>query len=164
MYLFERVQRGAILRFLLLILAALAVAGSVTYFFYCPCGVVPGGWLRGEVITEPVRDWSPANSAKLCQLQVSAGLPHSVNLNCMAAGGELFLSCASCAGKHWSTAALADPNARIRIDGKVYPVRLGRVTDPAVLDRAWRARASKLGLPVDTPRADGWWSFRAESR
>jgi hypothetical protein len=87
-----------------------------------------------------------------------------VNLNCMATGGRLFLSCANCEGKRWSSAALADPDARIRIDDKVYPVRLSRVTDPADLDTAWRARATKLGQPLDTPRAAGWWSFQVESR
>ena len=36
--------------------------------------------------------------------------------------------------------------------------------DPATLDRAWDARAIKLGRPASTPRRDGWWSFRVVSR
>lgn len=161
MYLFER---GAIWQTLLGIVVAAALAAGATYFFYCPCGIVPGGWLLGDEVTAPVSDWSRANDVALCQLQVSAGLPHSVNLNCMATNGRLYLSCANCAGKRWSTAALADPDARIRIGSNVYPVRLRRVTDPDVLDAAWLARATKLGQPLDTPRAKGWWSFQAVSR
>ena len=142
----------------------LAVGGTAVYFFYCPCERTPGGWLLGEEVEEPVRDWSFANDVPLCQIQVSRGiLPHSINLNCMASDGELYLSCASCEGKVWSTAVLEDPEARLRIGDKVYPVRVTRVEDPAVLDEAWRARAEKTGRGHDVPRQDGWWSFRVES-
>jgi hypothetical protein len=126
---------GALLLFLCTILLIGMAAGAV-YFFYCPCERTPGGWLLGEVISEPVGDWSFANEVPLCQIQVSRGLlPHSINLNCMAADGELYLSCASCEGKTWSTAALADPEARLRLEDKVYPVRLTRVEDAQTLDR-----------------------------
>jgi hypothetical protein len=100
----------------------------------------------------------------LCQVQVNAGLPHAVNLNCMASEGRLYLSCANCAGKRWSSAALSDPRARLRANEAVYPVTLARIEDPAELDAAWRARATKIAAPVDSRRPEGWWSFRAESR
>lgn len=162
------VVRGAALTTLLLVLAGIAVAGFLTWFFYCPCERTPGGYLLGERASEPVTDWSFANdmnTVPLCQIEVNAGLlPHSVNLNCMADNGELYLSCASCEGKRWSTAALKNPNARLRAAGIIYPVTLTRVTDPATLERAWIARAAKRGRPTDTPRQDGWWSFRVVSR
>ena len=105
------------------------------------------------------------NEVPLCQIQVDAGLlPHSINLNCMADAGELYLSCASCDGKRWSTAVLANPQARLRAGDTVYPVTVTQVEDPVTLDRAWVARAAKLGRPTDTPRQDGWWSFRVVSR
>lgn len=147
------------------VLVAAALAGLAGYFFYCPCERTPGGWLLGEVEDEPVTDWSFANDVRLCQIQVSRGvLPHSVNLNCMAdAEGRLYLSCASCDGKVWSTAVLNDPRARLRIGEKVYPVEVTRVQDPAELDHAWRARAAKTGAGTGEPRQEGWWSFRVES-
>ena len=118
--------------------------------------------------TEPVSDWGFANDAAtvpLCQIQVDAGLlPHSINLNCMSDGGELFLSCSNCDGKRWSTAVLNNPQARLRAAGVIYPVNVTRVTDPLVLDRAWIARAAKTGRPTDTPRQEGWWSFQVTSR
>lgn len=160
--------RGAALTTLLLIVAGIVVAGFVTWFFYCPCERTPGGYLLGEAASEPVADWSFANDVStvpLCQIQVDAGLlPHSINLNCMADNGELFLSCASCDGKRWSTAVLENPEARLRAAGVVYPVTVTRVTDPDTLDRAWIARAAKRGRPTDTPRQKGWWSFRVISR
>jgi len=82
----------------------------------------------------------------------------------MASNGALYLSCASCEGKTWSTAALAKPNARIRIGTQIYPVALTHVVDSTVLDEAWAARAKKTGRGTQTPRREGWWSFRVTSR
>ena len=159
---------GGIVTTLLLVLAAIAVAGFLTWFLYCPCERTSGGYLLGEEASEPVSDWSFANdmaTVPLCQIQVDTGLlPHSINLNCMADDGELYLSCASCEGKRWSTAALENPEARLRAGGLVYPVKVTRVTDPPTLDRAWIARAAKRGRPADVPREEGWWSFRVTSR
>ncbi len=159
---------GGAIGTLLMVLLAIVVAGFLTWFFYCPCERTSGGYLLGDTPEGPVTDWSFANDmaqVPLCQIQVDAGLlPHSINLNCMSDDGELFLSCASCDGKRWSTAVLDNPEARLRAGGVVYPVRVTRVTDPETLDRAWAARAAKRGQPTDTPRQDGWWSFRVASR
>ena len=163
-----RPMRGMALTTLLLGLAVLAVITFLIWFFYCPCERISGGYLLGEEASAPVDDWSFANdmeTVRLCQIQVDAGLlPHSITLNCMADNGELYLSCANCDGKNWSSAVLKNPSARLRAGGTVYPVTVTRVTDPATLDRAWIARAAKLGRPTDTPRQEGWWSFRVNSR
>jgi hypothetical protein len=132
--------------------------------FFCPCARLPGGHLLGNEIAAPVSDWSFANAVPLCQVEVQALLPHSVNLNCMASEGRLYLSCADCEGKRWSRTALVDPNVRLRIGDAVYPVTVTRVEDPAELDVAWQARAQKVGQSPATPRAPGWWSFRVQSR
>lgn len=154
-------------RILVLLLGALSlgmVSIGVGYFFYCPCDRTPGGWLLGDEITEPVRDWSFVNDVGLCQIQVSAVLPHSINLNCMSARGKLYLSCSRCEGKYWSNAALKNSLARIRVENRVYPVKITRVKDPGFLDEAWLARATKLGRSGQGPRPDHWWSFNIVSR
>lgn len=160
-----RAQGGALAPVLGL-LAVIGVIAFAGYFLYCPCERTPGGWLLGDVVEQPVQDWSFANEEPLCQIQVFRGgiWPHAINLNCMAADGELYLSCASCQGKAWSTAALAHPDARLRIGDRVYPVRLARVEEATALDRAWNARARKTGRGIGTPRQEGWWSFRVVSR
>ncbi|MFU8818002.1 MAG: hypothetical protein ACNA7W_21850 [Pseudomonadales bacterium] len=161
----QRRMKGMMLGVMALLLIAVAGGAIGVWLFYCPCERTPGGWLLGEQVDEPVSDWSFANGVPLCQIQVSRGLlPHAINLNCMASEGRLYLSCASCDGKTWSTAAQARPEARLRLAGSVYSVRLTRVEDPAVLDEAWRARESKLGRDPDRPRDAGWWSFLVESR
>ncbi|MFV2089834.1 MAG: hypothetical protein ACC642_04195 [Pseudomonadales bacterium] len=157
--------RGGITTTLLTLLLVAGFIGVVAWFFNCPCERTPGGYLLGDEIETPVSDWTFANDVPLCQIQVRAGfLPHSINLNCMASSGQLFLSCSGCDGKYWSTAVLSNPAARLRLGDEVYPVVVTRVQDPATLDRAWIARAAKLDRPADTPRRKGWWSFRVVSR
>ena len=137
----------------------------MTYIVRCPCERIPGSVLFGAEVAEPVSDWSFANSAGLCQIQVQGVIPWSVNLNCMADGdGALYLSCSVCEGKYWSGRALVNSDARLRIAGQVYPVRLTRLQDAETLDVAWLARASKTGFGVGKPRPDHWWSFAVVSR
>ena len=78
--------------------------------------------------------------------------------------GALYLSCSVCEGKYWSGRALVNSDARLRIAGQVYPVRLTRLQDAETLDVAWLARASKTGFGVGKPRPDHWWSFAVVSR
>ena len=171
----NRVQRymlGGVLTLAAGGLAALAVAAVATWFFLCPCERTPGAYLHGEEVEQPISDWGFANQVPLCQIQTRAGLlPHAINLNCMASGeGQLYLSCSECDGKRWSSAALENPAARIRLDGMVYPVTLRRVTSTEELDHAWRVRAEKLAalngreLGQLPERPDHWWSFEVSSR
>jgi len=153
-------------RLIVAVLVALPVIATSFWALACPCGGVPGVYLRGAEAAESVTDWSFANQVPLCQVQVDAGvLPHALNLNCWAdSSGDLYLSCGSCDGKRWSTAAVANSDARVRLGQTVYPVRLTRVVDEGQLDRAWAARSIKLGGGENQPRPAGWWSFRAVSR
>lgn len=161
-------MRGGILAVVALGLLGLAVAAFATWFFTCPCERMPGAYLSGEMVQEPVSDWSFANQAGLCQIQVDTRLlPHALNLNCMATDdGKLYLSCAQCDGKYWSTAAIANGTGKIRLDGRVYPVTFTHITDPDEVQRSWAARTRKLQGPDATIGnvQQGWWTFRLESR
>ena len=147
------------------------IAGAGVWATQCPCSRISGAWLQGETATDPVEDWSFANEAGLCYIEVPGVIPHSVTLNCMSASSQLYLSCSRCDGKRWSTTAVESGAGRIRIGERVYPVTMTRVTDPAELDVAWAARAAKTaarrgqaGNAVVPPRPDHWWSFRLQSR
>jgi hypothetical protein len=158
----------------LVLVVGLIFAGR--WFFTCPCETMPGAVLWGDVVEEPVNDWSFANEVELCQIQVQGAIfPQALNLNCMATSqGQLYLSCSNCEPKRWSRLAMNNENGRIRLNGLVYPVTITRVTDPAEADRSWEARLLKLedstvlgaGTPVGTPRPsdDEWWTFRIASR
>ena len=154
-------------------------AGFLVFSSICPCVTMPGGYLFGDRVEAPVADWNDttANQENLCQLQIWAGIrPHSINLNCMATPeGELFLSCSVCDRKYWAARVEADEEALLRLGDLVYPVTLNRETDPATMDRAFRARVEKLQYtdietmvtprpPLDQQRFDHWWTFRVTSR
>ena len=95
-----------ILKWLGGLLVVVLVGAAYTFWFVCPCEAMPGGGLGGEVASEPVNDWTFVNDVPLCQVEVDIGIPWSINLNCMSAGGDLYVSCSRCAGKTWSQAAL----------------------------------------------------------
>jgi len=120
--------------------------------------------LAGEKHSAEVEDWSFVNDVGLCQVEVDAGIAWSINLNCMASAGELFVSCSRCADKTWSQAALRNDQGFVRVADTVYPIRLSRVTAIEDLDRAWAARASKLDRDQTASRPDHWWSFQLTSR
>ena len=142
--------------------AALATL-ALTTLGLGPCGPIPGGGLAGEDFGEPVKDWTFVNDVPRCAVEVRPADPHSVTVNCMSWEQRLFVSCSFCEGKTWSGIALDQPEGRIRIGERVYPVRLSRVDDAALLDAVWRARASKLEAEP-SPRPDGWWTFELRSR
>lgn len=146
------------------ILVVLLVGALSTFWFACPCEQMPGGPLQGERSTATVQNWSFANEPGLCQVQVDRGIPWSVNLNCMSVDEDLYISCARCDGKGWSTAVLDNPEGFIRIRQTVYPVTFTRLADSKALDAAWRARLAKLGADESTLRPAHWWSFRLVSR
>ncbi len=155
----------------------LALLGLLYWTLAYPKDRAPGFYLLGSAGDVSVEDWTFANDVPLCALQVYAGgwRPHSINLNCMATpAGDLYLSCSVCDRKHWAGQVETDSPGRLRLDGVVYPVKLNRVTDPALMDLSWRARLGKLRNFADDPynprpdtdarRPDHWWTFRVESR
>jgi hypothetical protein len=169
-------RRTAPPRKLLVGLAALIiVAATGVWTAACPCNRTPGFILLGAVQQAPVSDWSFVNDIPLCQIQVYAGImPLAVNLNCMATpDGQLYLSCGACAGKFWGRNVEDNERGRLRLNGRVYPVVLTRVTDPSELDRAWAARVKKLQVygeegnnpapPPDAKRPPAWGSFHLRS-
>lgn len=113
---------GKLAGFLCIILVF--VAGA-TCWFGCPCGYIPGGPLSGDQFPSPDSDWSFVNDLEavpLCQIEVDFLIPRSMNVNCMSSGGDLFVSCSQCAGKHWSARALAYPEGKVLAAGRVYAI------------------------------------------
>ena len=87
--------------------------------------------------------------------------------------GELYLSCSVCARKAWAAHVGPNEHAWLRLNDRVYPVVLNRVTAPALMDQVWDARGKKVDVyggqpynPKPKPRAkrpDAWWTFRVTS-
>ena len=97
----------------------------------CACGgpflAVPGGALRGEVVAEPVEDWS-AVATPFVDLEVRPDDPYSVELNYFIRGGQLYIDPAE--GRAWLDHLRTDPRARVRFGERIYPVTAVLVARP----------------------------------
>jgi len=96
-----------------------------------PFLVFPGGELSGELVTEPVEDWSFADDT-FVDLEVRLDDPYSVELNYVVRDGQLFIDPAE--GRTWFDFLREDPRARVRFDGRIYPVTAVLVGEPGELD------------------------------
>lgn len=150
---------------LLAALVVVLVAGVSYWAWSCPCDQTPGLFLRGTQASEKVTNWAFANQVPLCQVEVDTGLlTRALNLNCWSdTKGDLYLSCGNCEGKGWATAAVANPEARVRVGETVYPVRLTRILGDDALNGVWQSRGVKLPNAND-PKPAGWGVFRVASR
>jgi hypothetical protein len=96
-----------------------------------PVLVFPGGALRGEVVTEPVTDWSFVDDA-FVDLETRPADPYSVELNYVVRDGELYIDPAE--GRTWLEHIREDPRVRVRFGGKVYPLQAVLVGRPGELE------------------------------
>jgi hypothetical protein len=140
---------GVIVGALVLVLGTLRVIGFEPYSPY------PGMWIKGELVTTPVTDWSFAKNIKE-GLREADGFPlalietrerlfpllaYSVTTSTAILDGKLYVGAHYVAGvpypegRHWNKNIVADPRVRIKIGTKLYDRALLRITDP-VMDKA----------------------------
>ena len=105
------------------LLAGLACAG--------PMLMVPGGELGGQVVTERVDDFSFTRDG-VFELEVRPSDPYSVQLNYVVRDGVLHVDPGE--GRRWLDYMREDPNVRVRIDGKIYPLRAELVGPPGSVE------------------------------
>ena len=99
----------------------------------------PGLWLKGEVATAPVTDWSFTDQIQNIQIQTNSWylLPHSVTIDCVSYKGKLYLFSSYAAGltyphgRRWNEDVARDSHARLKIGDKLYDRALTLVNDPA---------------------------------
>lgn len=108
------------------LLAAVAISGCGGPFF-----VIPGGELSGEVVTEPVDDWSFVDSA-FVDLETRPEDPYSVELNYFVVDGKLYIDPAE--GREWFDHLRGNPLVRVRFAGKIYPLRAVLVGEPGEVE------------------------------
>lgn len=132
---------GTILVCLILLLVVLSITG------FGPHGRTPGLWLKGNVVTTPVTNWSFTENIPVVQLQTQTWylLPHSVNINCLAYNDQLYLvSVYPAATTHnWNENVIRDPHVRLKIGDQIYDRNLSLVTDPAEREGVLEARHKK---------------------
>lgn len=100
-----------------------------------PRSFLPGGRLSGELVTEPVSDFSFASSEYGVQVEaLSSTFFPSANVRCLVVEGTLYLFTESVFEFGWLRALRRDPRARIRIREELYEVRAVPLTHPADID------------------------------
>ena len=126
---------GKILGVIVVALIVLLVVFRLTGF--PPHNGTPGLWLSGQLVSDPVGDWSFSDQYPVIQVQTNwmLGLPHSVNIYCVSVNGQLYLGSTRPAGEGypghrvWDQTVARDPHIRLRIGGKLYDRVLVHVTD-----------------------------------
>jgi hypothetical protein len=107
----------------------------------------PGLWLKGEVVTTPVTDWSfiksvshPGQSLNtvLIETRTPYFIPHSVRTMPTVRNGQFFVRSHQDRmdvpfpnDKSWTSNVARDPRVRIKIGDKIYEATLVLVTDRA---------------------------------
>jgi hypothetical protein len=132
---------------LVLLLDVLSITG------FGPHGNTPGLWLKGDLVTTPVTDWSFTDKFETANVQTRTWylLPHSVTTYCVAYNGQLYLTSVYRAGltyphgRSWNENIVRDPHVRIRIGDQLYDRTLSYVTDSA--ERAGVIAAKRKKYP-----------------
>ena len=104
-----------------------AVALAISLGCGGPFLVFPGGVLSGQVVTEPVDDWSFVDDA-FVDLETRPDDPYSVELNYVVRDGQLFIDPAE--GRTWFEYIKQDPRVRVRFGDRIYPLTAVQVGKP----------------------------------
>ena len=136
---------GGILLCLVLALVILSITGLD------PKERRAGLWLKGNVVTTPVNDWSFTDSIQTIKTQTNTPymIPHSVTTFCVAYNGQLYLTSVYRAGiefphgRGWNENIARDPRVRLKIGDNVYDRKLSYVSDPAEKAAVLQVKAKK---------------------
>lgn len=115
-----------------------------------PHNRIPGLWLKGNLVSTPVNDWSFTDNVPQIHLQTETWywLPHSVTINCIAYNHQLYVASVypGKGPRTWNENVMRDPRVRIQIGNQLYDRTLALVTDPAEKEAVLQARAKKYPL------------------
>ena len=145
---------GAIVICLVLLLVVVSITG------FEPRQRTPGLWLKGNLVTTPVSDWSFTDQVSTVEVQTRTWylLPHSVTTYCIAYKGQLYLDSFYRPGveyphgRSWNENVARNPHVRLKIGNNLYDVTLSHVTDPAEKTALRELKAKKypqLKIPPD---------------
>ena len=124
---------GAIFIFMILLLVTLRATGfeprdctNASESWSCR---TPGLWLKGEVVTTPVSDWSFTDKIQTVKIQTRTPflLPYSVSIWCAVYKDILYVT--SYRGRRWVEDIIRDPHVRLKIGGQLFERSLSLVSD-----------------------------------
>ncbi|HTL00119.1 MAG TPA: DUF2255 family protein [Pseudomonadales bacterium] len=123
--------------------------------------------LGGDEAPVPA-DWRFTDDTKEIAVQVHTPylIPHAVTIWCAQVDGQLYVAASNPKTKRWPGWVDDDPNVRLRIGDKTYPVRLVPLDDPNVVAGVQAAYAAKYQLTARTGEAPPdvrYWHVTARS-
>jgi len=134
---------------ILISLVLLAVLLRITGFE--PHDRLPGLWVKGNLVTTPVTDWSFTDKYPNIFVETHPWylIAHSVTTTCVAHEGRLYLTSTYDAGlqfprdRAWNRYVMRDPHVRLKIGDQIYEQTLTVVTDPAEKEAVQQTKAKK---------------------
>jgi hypothetical protein len=124
---------GILVVCLVLLLTVLSITG------FEPRERTPGLWLKGNLVTTPVTDWSFTDQVSQVEVQTRSRflIPHSVTTYCVSLNGQLYLDSFYPPGveyphgRSWNENVAREPHVRLKIGNNLYDVTLVHDTEPA---------------------------------
>ena len=163
--------RARALRSFALAEAAVAVAlvitaGAVRGLDH-PIGMFAGGALSGDLMTEPVDDWSFASREEE-ELQLQIGLqtpgvsPYSITTHFAVVEGRLYIGADFLFPfKQWVHRVAVDDRVLVKVGDRLYPRRAVRVRDAQEHAAVFEEAARRVGADPEDFAAEVWF-FRMD--
>jgi hypothetical protein len=135
---------------LIICLILLLLAARVTGFEPKDCPTasslscrLPGLWLKGDLVTTPVTDWSFTDKIQTIKIQTQTPilLPYSVAAYCAVYNGNLYLT--SYRGRRWVEDIVRDPHVRLKIGNQLFDRNISLVDDPDQKEAVLQAKGRK---------------------
>jgi len=127
-----------------------------------PTLLLPGGELSGPV--EPIpADWAFAEAVSTVQLETKPAEPYSVNIWAVGIGNRLYVH-AGTNRSQWVENLIADPQVRVRIEGKIYPLVASRVERPEEFADFADAYKKKYGVRPRNENVADVYLYRLDAR
>ena len=112
----------------------------------------PGLWLSGEVVAEPITDWSFVADAReiFVETRTWYGIPHSVTTVVVAHNGTLYVPSVYMEGgkfpdaRFWNRNVVRDPRVRLKIGERIVERKAVLVEDPEEWKGVLAAFAAKM--------------------
>ena len=137
---------GSIIICLILLLLAARVTGFEPKD--CPTASslscrLPGLWLKGDLVTTPVTDWSFTDKVQTIKIQTQTPilLPYSVAAYCAVYNANLYVT--SYRGRRWVEDIVRDPHVRLKIGNQMFDRTFSLVSDPDQKAAVLQAKGKK---------------------
>ncbi len=136
---------------LALLAAITIILLSLRVFGFEPQDQRPGLWLAGELVEQPVNDWSftDAHEEIYVQTRTQYGIPHSVTTYCVVYDDEFYLFSAYYGGgtfpddRSWNRNVIRDPRVRLKIGDRLFDQRVSHLTDETMRSSVHQAFIDK---------------------